>query len=200
MRCRVYSNSSPSSTGPDRSSSGGLGIGLALARRLVDMHGGRIEACSEGVGRGSEFTIRLPLATSDMEEARPESSTNPPAVSARRILVVDDVAEVADSLVMLLETLSDQIRVAYDGPSALEIAAVFKPEIVFLDLGMPKMDGFEVARRLRNIPNGRDIFLVALTGWGQAEDRRRTRDAGFDEHLTKPVDFALLEGVLQGRR
>ena len=183
-------------------SRGGLGIGLALARSLVEMHGGRVEARSEGVGRGSEFTVRLPLANSSAAEAQKEAAIEPaPPASAQRILVVDDNRDVADSLVMLLETLSVDARVAYDGRSALEIAAAFKPEIVFLDLGMPKMDGYETARRLRQLSdNHHHVLLIALTGWGQAEDRRRTRDAGFDEHLAKPVDFSLVKGVLARRR
>ena len=126
--------------------------------------------------------------------------TEPSAAPARRILVVDDNRDVADSLAMLLESVGMAVRVAYDGTSALETAAAFRPEIVFLDLGMPKMDGYATARRLRELPGGHDIFLVALTGWGQAEDRGRTRDAGFDEHLTKPVGFAALTDVIARRR
>ena len=179
----------------------GFGIGLALARSLVEMHGGRIEAHSEGPGRGSEFTIHLPLAAASADAAT-KAAAEPavPPVSARSVLVVDDNRDVGDSLVMLLELLGMDVRVAYDGPSALESAVGFKPEIVFLDLGMPKMDGYETARRLRQLSNGRDVRLVALTGWAQSDDRRRTREAGFNEHLTKPVDLDLLSEVLARRR
>ncbi len=177
----------------------GLGVGLTLARRLVDMHGGRIEARSEGPGRGSQFIVRLPLARSDPAEAEPSDAPQS-ATPTRRVLVVDDDHDVADSLAMLLEYLDMDVRVAHAGATALGIAADFEPEIVFLDLGMPKMDGFETARRLRQLPNGPNMILLALTGWGQADDRRRTRDAGFDDHLTKPVDVDLLTQVLARRR
>ena len=179
-------------------SRGGLGIGLALARSLVEMHGGQVAAYSGGPGRGSEFTVRLPLAKWSAAEADDAAVEAPP--STRRVLIVDDNRDVADSLAMLLETLGMDVRAAYDGPSALDIVAAFRPEIVFLDLGMPKMDGYETARRFRQLPDGRDALLVALTGWGQTEDRRRTRDAGFDEHLAKPVELGVLEGVLRRRR
>ncbi|WP_170153457.1 PAS domain S-box protein [Roseiarcus fermentans] len=181
-------------------SQSGLGIGLALVRRLVDLHGGRIDARSEGVGRGSEFLVRLPLAKAEAPETGARPAAGPAAASARRILVVDDYRDVADSLAMLLESMGMEVRVAYGGASALEAAALFRPEIVFLDLGMPKMDGYETARRLRDLPGGQDMLLVALTGWGQAEDRRRTRDAGFDEHLTKPMGLDPLSDVLARRR
>jgi CheY-like chemotaxis protein len=181
-------------------SRGGLGIGLTLARNLVEMHGGRIEAHSPGVGRGSEFTIKLPLAKSNAGEL---GGTTPPRttkLSPRRILVVDDNRDVAESLAMLLESIGMRVRVAYDGQSALEAAAAFRPEVLFVDLGMPTMDGYETARHLRRLTDGDDFFLVALTGWGQEDNRRRSRDAGFDEHLTKPVDLKVLEGILTRRR
>ena len=188
-------------SGLDRSRDG-LGLGLSLARRLVEMHEGRIEARSEGVGLGSEFIVRVPLANPPHAEDRHGAAVEDAReVLSRRILVVDDNHDVADSLAMLLESMGMDVRVAYDGPSALEIAFAFKPEIVFLDLGMPGMDGVETARRLRQIPDGNDAFLIALTGWGQAEHRSRTREAGFDEHLAKPVDLDTLMPILRrGRR
>jgi signal transduction histidine kinase/ActR/RegA family two-component response regulator len=178
-------------------SEGGLGIGLALVRSLVEMHGGRVEAHSEGLGRGCEFVVRLPLtdapATGTTGEAA--SSVAKPTAGGR-ILVVDDSRDVADSFESLLETMGAEVRVAYDGRTALEILPAFKPEAVLMDLGMPEMDGYETARRLRRLPEGRDVMLIALTGWGQDEDRRRTKDAGFDRHLVKPADPEVLESLL----
>lgn len=179
----------------------GLGVGLALARSLVEMHGGRITALSPGDGLGSEFVLRLPLA--EREDAAPEAQAarqERPRATVGRVLVVDDNQDVADSFVLLLESMDVDVRVAYDGPSALDIAAAFEPEIVFLDLSMPTMDGFETARRLRSLPAGRDCRLIAVTGWAQAEHRSRTKAAGFDEHLAKPADFHDLMGILSGQR
>ena len=179
----------------------GLGVGLALARSLVEMHGGRITARSAGEGLGSEFVLRLPLA--EQEDADPEAQTasrETPQANVGRVLVVDDNQDVADSFVLLLESMDVEVRVAYDGPSALDIAVAFEPEIVFLDLSMPDMDGFETARRLRGLPAGRDCRLIAVTGWAQADHRSRTKAAGFDEHLAKPPDLHDLMGILSGRR
>lgn len=175
-------------------SQGGLGIGLALVRSLVEMHGGRVEARSDGPGQGSEFVVHLPLiATPAAIVAEPEA---PPACAALRILLVDDNRDAADSLGMLLETLGAEVKVVYDGPAGLEALDAFKPRAVLLDLGMPGMDGYETARLLRLSPSGRETTLIALTGWGQDEDQRRTRQAGFDHHLVKPVDIAELQAVL----
>jgi PAS domain S-box-containing protein len=175
---------------------GGLGIGLALVRHLVQLHGGRVEAHSEGSGQGSEFIVRLPLA-----EALPAGTPEPEGSSLalrspRRLLVVDDNRDAADSLGLLLESSDTEVRVAYDGPAALAALTAFQPEVVLLDLGMPGMDGCETARHMRQHPAGRDITLIALTGWGQDEDRRRTRTAGFDHHLTKPADLDTLQTLL----
>jgi PAS domain S-box-containing protein len=176
---------------------GGLGIGLALVRGLVELHGGRVEAHSEGPGRGSAFIVRLPLDLAPTAAAGPAMLAKAPG-TARRILVVDDNQDAADSLGLLLETLGAAVRVVYDGPSALETVASFQPEVMLLDLGMPRMDGYETARRLRESPAGQDLLLIALTGWGQDEDRRRTKAAGFDHHLVKPVDFDSLQALLAG--
>jgi CheY-like chemotaxis protein len=176
---------------------GGLGIGLALVRSLVELHNGRVEAFSDGPGHGSAFVLHLPLA----EAARAVGDARAGAVSAPqaqyRLLVVDDNRDAADSLALLLESShAAEVQVAYDGHSALEALVTFKPEAVLLDLGMPAMDGYEVARRMRQHPHGEGIALIALTGWGQDEDRRRTRRAGFDHHLVKPVDPELLRTLL----
>ncbi|ARN83067.1 hybrid sensor histidine kinase/response regulator [Methylocystis bryophila] len=172
----------------------GLGVGLALVRKLVELHGGQVEARSEGSGLGSEFIVRLPLP--DAETAKPTANL----FAAPRVLVVDDNRDVADSLTLLLETLDANARAAYGGQSALQIAAAFKPEVVFLDLMMPDMDGYETASRLRQLPGGRDLLLIALTGFGQAKHRLSTLEAGFDEHLRKPVEFKVLQELLGSLR
>ncbi|HYG63443.1 MAG TPA: ATP-binding protein [Thermoanaerobaculia bacterium] len=176
---------------------GGLGIGLTIARRLVEMHGGTLEAASEGPGRGSELTVRLPLAPA--ETAGPdllEDEGAAKAGAARRILVVDDNLDSAESLGMLLQIMGHDVRVAHDGLRALEVAAEHRPEVVLLDIGMPGMNGYDVARRLREWDATRSSLLVAMTGWGQDEDRRRSKEAGFDHHLVKPLDPKSLEGLL----
>lgn len=178
---------------------GGLGIGLTLVRRLVLMHGGSVDARSGGPGTGSEFLVRLPLAEGGARgEAAPRPKGQKAALAGRRILVVDDHRDAADSLALLLRLLGAEAHVARDGPSALAAARAVRPAVVLLDLGMPGMDGYEVARRLRREPGWRDVVLVALTGWGQEEDRRRSREAGFDHHLVKPVDPPALEALLAG--
>ena len=178
---------------------GGLGIGLTLVRTLTEMHGGIVEARSEGPGKGSEFVVRLPLAA-DFRVALPELGRSPArGVQGRtRILVVDDSRDGADSLRALLELLGAEVRVEYDGPTALEAVRAFQPEVVLLDIGMPGMDGFEVARRIRLRPESREMTLIALTGWGQEKDRRDSKAAGFDHHLIKPVDMDALQGLLAG--
>jgi signal transduction histidine kinase/ActR/RegA family two-component response regulator len=173
----------------------GLGIGLALARRVAEMHGGTVTARSEGPGRGSEFAVRLPAATLATEAPVPPAEGQR-TLRQRRIMVVDDNAEAADSLAMLLEFLGADVRVARDGPSAVEAFATYDPAAVLLDIGMPGMDGYEVARQLRSRFADRRTLLVALTGWGQEEDRRRAREAGFDHHLIKPADLDTLQRLL----
>jgi PAS domain S-box-containing protein len=177
---------------------GGLGIGLTLVKNLVEMHGGAVVARSEGLGKGSEFVVRLPLATPPptTEEAIGESAKSPGARLGHRVLVVDDNRDAATSLSMLLKLHGHDVCTAFDGRKSLAIAAELRPAIVFLDIGMPGMDGYEVARRLRTIPGLEDVVLVALTGWGQAEDRRRTDEAGFNHHLVKPPEPNVIDGLL----
>jgi signal transduction histidine kinase len=172
-------------------SQGGLGVGLTLVRRLVEMHGGTVHAASPGPGRGSEFVVRLPAlpATAGPARARPaDPEPPPPSPRPRRILVVDDNVDSADSLATLLELSGHQVRTAYGGAAALEAAESHRPEVVLLDIGLPGMDGYEVARRLRGGTTSAGVTLVALTGYGQDTDRRRTQEAGFDHHLVKPVN------------
>ena len=180
---------------------GGLGIGLALSRRLAEMHGGTIEARSEGVGKGSEFIVSLPLASVQAPAIIPAAKT-PQILPSGRVLIVDDNRDAAASLAMLLHTLGAEVYVAHDGPAAIETFCARAPEIVLLDVGMPGMSGYEVARRLREHDPDRRTTLVALTGWGQDEDRRRAREAGFDHHLVKPADVELLQRLIaqSGRR
>jgi PAS domain S-box-containing protein len=182
-----------------RRSQEGLGIGLALVKRLVELHHGRVEARSDGEGRGSEFTIRLPLSQEPLpvvDEASPIIDHGRRSSFQRRILVVDDNQDAATSLGILLGILGSDVRIAHDGADALEAVPSFQPSLVLLDLGMPGMNGYEVARRIRELPQFQRATLVALTGWGQENDRRRTREAGFDHHLLKPVDREALEVLL----
>ena len=176
---------------------GGLGIGLALVRSLVELHGGTVEAHSDGEGRGARFVVRLPLSTGAEATASPERTEACGARSFRRVLVVDDDHDVADSLALLLGMLGANVRVARSGAEGLAVCAEFAPEVVFLDVGMPGMDGYETARRMRELPVGRDALLVALTGWAEEEARRRVNEAGFDAHLTKPADIGELEALLE---
>ncbi|WAS93174.1 ATP-binding protein [Nannocystis punicea] len=179
-----------SQVGPTETrSEGGLGIGLALARGLVEMHGGEITARSPGLGRGSEFVVDLPLAAA--ASRRPRAPSGPALVdppTGRRILVADDNVDNADTLAMLLEALGNDVHTVYDGDAAVSACAEFRPDVVFLDIGMPKRDGYEVCRWIRQQPWGAAPVIIAQTGWGQDEDRRRARAAGFDHHLTKPAD------------
>ena len=165
---------------------GGLGIGLTLVRRLVELHGGSIEAMSPGSGLGSRFTVRLPLPTAPVSTPVPKPAAISP-VPPRRVLVVDDNVDAATSLAELLRHRGHEVRAVFDGPEALEEAARFTPDAVVLDIGLPGMDGYETARRLRQLPGGRHMMIVAVTGWGQDEDRRRSKEAGFDHHLVKPA-------------
>jgi signal transduction histidine kinase len=181
-------------------SQGGLGIGLTLVRSLVEMHGGTVQVHSDGPGRGSEFVVHLPLLSQrdKIEGSRAEGEGSQPfnATPKRRILVVDDNADAAESLGMLLKLEGHDVRVAHDGSGALAAVDADPPDIVFLDVGMPGMNGYEVAQRLRQRPDVEPLLLVALTGWGQEEDRRRSKEAGFDHHVVKPVEPEVLQELL----
>lgn len=182
----------------DRSSErsqGGLGIGLTLVKRLVEMHGGSIEARSEGEGRGSEFIVRLPLSHKP-SAAAPVADDGAEASTERRVLIVDDNHDSADSLAMLLEITGNKTFQAHDGVEALGAVEKYRPEVVLLDIGLPKLDGHEVCRRIREKPWGRDLIIIALTGWGQEDDRRKSEEAGFNGHLVKPVDYDRLLELL----
>jgi two-component system CheB/CheR fusion protein len=175
---------------------GGLGIGLTIARSLVEMHGGTLEASSAGLGQGSVFAVCLPLAQEEGVRAAPEAEREQEAAAGLRILVVDDNEDSADSLAMWLRLKGHDVRTAYGGPEALAAALEQRPELVLLDIGMPGMSGYEVARRLRANPDTRRTVLVAMTGWGQEEDRRQSREAGIDQHLVKPLEPRALEDLL----
>lgn len=182
-------------------SQGGLGIGLTLVRNLVEMHGGTVQAHSAGLGHGSEFVVRLPLIGREAEKHRQPISSNgecrtQTSASGHRLLIVDDNQDAALSLSMLLQMQGHEVKVAYDGASALEAAREYRPALIFLDLGMPGMDGYEVARRIRRIPGLEKTVLAALSGWGQQEDRRRSTEAGLDHHLVKPPDPSAIESLL----
>ncbi len=184
----------------DRSSEraqGGLGIGLHLVKRLVEMHGGKVEARSDGIASGSEFIVRLPVAPALIAEApapRPESAAA--AVTPKRILVVDDNIDAAEAMSMLLSLIGHDTQVAHDGPAALAAVRDYAPDVVLLDLGLPGMSGLEVCREIRTMAPAKMPLVVALTGWGQESDRQKTRDSGFDHHLVKPVDYDALADLL----
>jgi signal transduction histidine kinase len=166
----------------------GLGVGLALVRRLVEMHGGTVAANSEGAGRGTELIVRLPLLEPEHQTTPAEApATSTAAAPSRRILVVDDNADAAEALALLLRLSGHEVETAFDGVEALRVAPAFSPDIVLLDLGMPRLDGYDTARSIRAEPWGKDVTLVAVTGWGQPKDRDRTLEAGFNAHLVKPV-------------
>lgn len=177
-------------------SQGGLGIGLTLVKRLVEMHGGTIEAASAGPGRGSEFKVRLPVLVDQPPAAAAEPQPTATAVAKRRVLIVDDNRDSAMSLAMLLKHAGNTTHQAHDGLEAIAAAEQFRPDIMLLDIGLPSLNGYEACQRIREQPWGRKLVIVALTGWGHDEDRRRSRDAGFDHHLVKPVNYADLIKLL----
>ena len=176
-------------------SRGGLGIGLTLVKTLVEMHAGSVEARSEGLGRGSEFVVRLPVLK-DLPAPVPQEAAAAPAAAGRRILIVDDNEDGAESLSMLLDLCGNETHQAHDGAQALEAAERLRPDVVLLDIGLPGLNGYEVCRRIRQAPWGKDMVLVALTGWGQEEDRNRSREAGFNAHVVKPVDHDELVKII----
>jgi CheY-like chemotaxis protein len=181
---------------------GGLGIGLSLVRQLVAMHRGSVHVASAGEGLGSTFSVRLPLTESAAAAAAPQraaAAKEAPAAARRRILVVDDNEDAATSLALLLEHLGHEVMTASDGQDGVTKAAALRPHVVFLDLGMPTMDGIEAARRLRALPDGEATILIALTGWGQERDVARTRAAGFDHHLLKPIEPDSFERLFSRR-
>jgi PAS domain S-box-containing protein len=180
-------------------SQGGLGIGLTLARSIVALHGGTIEAQSAGPGLGSEFVVRLPLLQRPALATGTVPAKNVTRITGQRILVVDDNVDAAETLSALLRCLGADVLTVHDGPTALECMRIHKPSAAVLDIGMPGMDGYEVARRTRAEPNGAELLLIALTGWGNEEDRRRSREAGIDHHLVKPVELEVLESLLAAR-
>jgi two-component system CheB/CheR fusion protein len=193
-------------------SQGGLGIGLTIVKRLTELHGGGVSVHSEGVGRGSEFVVRLPLPKEDCRDESAAAANKAAhafallpispvqsADAAPRVLVVDDNIDSADTLQVMLRAAGYEAETAYSGESALHAALANPPQVVLLDLGMPGMSGLEVARCLRENQRTQGAVLIAMTGWGQAEDRRRTQEAGFDHHLVKPIDIAALSALLQAR-
>ncbi|HUR53848.1 MAG TPA: ATP-binding protein, partial [Gemmataceae bacterium] len=176
---------------------GGLGIGLALVKGLVEMHDGSVSARSDGPGTGSEFVVRLPLLIGSSHDRPPAASTPPPAAGPRfRVLVADDNVDAAESLAMLLEVMGHEAATAHDGQTAVELAEKVRPDVILLDIGMPKLNGYEAARQIRRQKWAGGVLLVALTGWGQDEDKRLAEEAGFDRHFTKPVSPAALADLL----
>jgi CheY-like chemotaxis protein len=178
-------------------SQGGLGIGLSVVKRLIEMHGGSIVVHSEGQGRGSRFEMRLPL----LERVAPAEARAPAlVVTPRRILVVDDNEDAADSLTMVLQLDAHEVACAYTAEDALVLAAEFRPDVALLDVGLPRMDGYELAARLRAMPGFERVCLVALTGYGQPGDRERALAAGFDGHLVKPAEYRTLQEIIERLR
>ena len=173
---------------------GGLGVGLALVRRVVELHGGSVQARSTGIGRGSEFIMRLPLSIQQLKIiSAPRAESSLPAL---RILVVDDNRDVADTLDLLLKSMGQHVTAAYDGPSAINLAKTFEPDVVFLDIGMPHMSGYDVARAIRSSGLRPVPALVAITGWGQEADKQRADEAGFTFHFVKPISEDRLRDII----
>lgn len=176
---------------------GGLGVGLSLVDRLVRLHGGTVTAASAGAGKGSEFTVRLAATPAHRTATeRNDGGQQPPADNHCRVLVVDDNQDSADSLAMLLRMLGHEVATANDGAAALTMAGDFRPEVAVLDIGLPKLNGYDLAKEIRQQPWGKDVVLVALTGWGQEQHRRRSAESGFNHHLTKPVEFDELQQII----
>jgi CheY-like chemotaxis protein len=175
-----------------------LGIGLSITKRLVEMHDGQVEARSEGPGLGSQFVVRLPLAALPVADS-PASADDEEDVDVsakQRIVIADDHLDSLSSLAMMLKIGGNDVRTARHGIEAIEVAAAFQPAVILLDIGMPELNGYETCRRIRKEPWGSEIIMIALTGWGQEEDKRKSKEAGFDYHLVKPVDPDVLEKLL----
>jgi len=196
MLPRVFDLFMQGPTRADGSMPEGLGIGLALVKTLVELHGGSVRADSDGLGRGAVFTVRLPLSSAAATAVTSNDTAPSATFPGLRVLVVDDNADAASALRMVLETMHVQVRTARDGAAALDVVATYKPDVVLLDIGMPTMDGYEVARRIRTGDQGDHPVLVAVTGWSQEEDRQRTAAAGFDHHFAKPLDIETLSRLL----
>src|SRR6202050_4189032 len=196
MKPRLFTLFSQAQSAMGRSE-GGLGVGLSLVRGLVSLHGGSVEAFSEGAGKGSEFIVRIPVGT---QSERPESdaATDAPVPGAGlKILVVDDSRDAADTCAILLELSGHHVQTAYTGQRALQLAETFRPHVLLLDIGIPDLDGYQLAKKVRAAPWGRGAVLIAVTGWGQEADRRRAFEAGFDHHLTKPIAAETVESLMQ---
>jgi CheY-like chemotaxis protein len=195
-QAKLFNLFSRLTTSADRTPAG-LGIGLALVRQLVEMHGGEVAVTSAGIGHGSEFVVRLPLLEAEVaDDSFPRRDARAGGLSKRRILIADDNHDALESLALLLECDGHEVRRAVNGAEAVEVAAEWRPELALLDLGMPVMDGYEAAKRMRQQPWGKDLLIVALSGWGQSADIQRSREAGFDSHLVKPASFESLAEVL----
>jgi signal transduction histidine kinase/ActR/RegA family two-component response regulator len=198
MLTRIFEMFTQANCTPRRGAEGGLGIGLALVKGLIELHGGAVRARSEGLGLGSEFIVRLPvLQLTDADSAATNAVSSGRAVQPRRILVVDDNRDSAESLRMLLNLEGHEVHAVNDSEEVMRIGATLQPDVVLLDIGMPRLNGYEVARLLRAQPWGQRLKLVAVTGWGQPRDRQRAMDAGFDDHLTKPIDYDVLRSALE---
>ncbi|HEY2815661.1 MAG TPA: ATP-binding protein [Casimicrobiaceae bacterium] len=178
---------------------GGLGIGLTLVKRLVEMHGGTVEARSEGLGKGAEFILCLPAeASTAASQSALDKNAGARTTQKWRILIADDNDDSAESMGMMLRLMGNEVRTVHDGVEAIEEAAAFHPDVILLDIGMPRLNGYEAARRIREEEWGKGMMLVAMTGWGQDDDKRRAKEAGFDRHLIKPVELSFLEEVMSG--
>lgn len=176
----------------------GLGIGLTLVKQLVEMHGGTISAYSEGVSKGSEFIVRLPYLSQEIHEPNNGVIDDETAINTKllKVQIVDDNKDASKILAQLMETLGNEVRVAYDGVQAIQLAREYRPDVILMDIGMPNMNGYEATREIRQQPWGADITIIALTGWAQMEDRQKSAEAGYDYHLVKPVDFNELTKLL----
>jgi CheY-like chemotaxis protein len=175
-----------------------LGIGLALVKGLTEAHGGTVSVHSDGVDRGCTFVVRLPRT--EEPHAREKSAIWDESVPTARVLVIDDNRDAAASLAMVLTLMGNETRAAHDGPQGVELAEAFRPEVIVLDIGLPKLNGYDVCRQIRERPWARDVLIIAATGWGQEADRRRSKEAGFDHHLVKPVDVAELVRLMRDAR